>query len=163
MRRPILRILFVGCMIAIALTMTGCEEGVADPEPQGEIWVEITANEEASFYEIYWKNGDDSDAEEYFYIGTDGIPPEEGDEETEDDPAPHVDYAWLETNGYFVIQFVPFGQWQVRVVEVTIGTEVLIDEKSGETYFEETEVEEGPLAIEIESTEPKTVSFDFTD
>ncbi|WP_321300361.1 hypothetical protein [uncultured Sphaerochaeta sp.] len=160
MRRPIQSLLIACCLIAMTFFLIGCEEVVADLEPQGEIRVEIIANEEAASYEIYWKNLDDPDAEEFSYKGTEGTSVDEANDT--EPPPPDVDYEWLQENNYFVIQFVPFGNWQVRVIEITIGTEEQTDEETGDTYFDETQVEIVHDPVNVNSTDPVTFSFDFT-
>lgn len=148
MRRPIRSLLIAGCLIAMTLFLIGCEEEIII-EPQGEIWLEITYNEEAANYEIEISNPDNPSASgEGTYIIKNDSPdllpdstPEEGTE-------------------IYIFDTLSFGTWEITVIENTISDETVENEEGGEDNLNVTDTR--TRSVTIDSTTPKTVSIDFT-
>ena len=153
MRRPIRSLLIAGCLIAMTLFLIGCEEVVADPEPQGEIWVYVTPNVDTQ-YTITGIFNNDPNAEENFTMSgtSEDVTNEEAFEYFTDD--------WFIANEYFPISFVPYGDWEITVTENTISDETVENEEGGEDNLNVTDTR--TRSFTIDSTTPKTVSIDFT-
>lgn len=153
MRRPIHSLLIAGCLIAMTLFLIGCEEVVADLEPQGEIWVYVTPNVDTQ-YTITGTFNDDPYAEENFTMSgtSEDVTNEEAFEYFTDD--------WFIANDYFPISLVPYGDWEITVTEHTMSDETVENEEGGEDNLNVTDTR--TRNVTINSTEPNTVTFNFT-
>ncbi|MDC7230200.1 MAG: hypothetical protein PQJ48_07805 [Sphaerochaetaceae bacterium] len=152
MRRPIHSLLIAGCLIAMTLFLIGCEEEII-LEPQGEIWVYVTPNADTQ-YTITGIFNDDPNAEENFTMsGT-------SEDVTDEDAFEYFTDEWFIANDYFPISLVPYGDWEITVIEHTISDETVENDEGGEDNADATDPR--TRSVTIDSTTPKTVSIDFT-
>ena len=152
MRRPIRSLLIACCLIAITLFLIGCEEETI-LEPQGEIWVYVTPNVDTQYTITGILNNDPNAEENFTMSGTsEDVTNEEAFEYFTDD--------WFIANEYFPISLVPYGDWEITVIEHTMSDETVENEEGGEDNLNVTDTR--TRNVTINSTEPNTVTFNFT-
>jgi len=134
----------------MTLFLIGCEEVVADLEPQGEIWLEITYEEEAANYEIEISNPDNPSASG---VGTYII--------KNDSPDLLPDSTPEEGTEIYIFDTLSFGTWEIAITEYGIGNEIGEDEE-GEPIYDGSEYALPTESVSIISSEPVSVSLDFT-
>lgn len=67
---------------------------------------------------------------------------------------------WFIANDYFPISLVPYGDWEITVIEHTMSDETVENEEGGEDNLNITKTI--TRSVTIDSTTPETVSLDFT-